>query len=127
MALFRIYPEKDAFIWSEPTVGGLYGNAGKDEVLEIGGYPDADLTGRTNRAMIQFRQADITSSINEKVTGGFSASLNLSLAHTKELIFEETLIRFKKAIDKVGTHIQLKDPKKALKGNLVEPTFSVRK
>ncbi len=54
-------------------------------------------------------------------------SLNLSLAHTKKLIFEETLIRFKKAIDKVGTHIQLKNPKKALKGNLVEPTFSVRK
>ena len=42
-------------------------------------------------------------------------------------IFEETLIRFKKAIDKVGEYIQLKDPKKALKGNLVEPTFSVRK
>ena len=56
-----------------------------------------------------------------------NASLNLSLAHTKELIFEETLIRFKKAIDKVGSHMQLKNPKKALKGNLVEPTFSVRK
>lgn len=94
MALFRIYPEKDAFIWSEPTVGGLYGNAGKDEVLEIGGYPDADLTGRTNRAMIQFRQADITSSINDKVTGGFSASLHLSLASATEIPDTFTITAF---------------------------------
>ena len=85
MALFRIYPEKDAFIWSEPTTAGLYGNAGKDEVIEIGGYPDVDLVGRSNRSLVQFRQADITSSINDKVTGGFSASLHLSLASATEI------------------------------------------
>jgi len=35
MALFRIYPEKDSTIWSEPTSAGLYGNAGLDEILNI--------------------------------------------------------------------------------------------
>ena len=85
MALFRIYPEKDAHIWSEPNVAGLYGNAGKDPILEIGGYPDVNLTGRSNRTLIQFRQSDITSSIDDKVTGGFSASLHLSLASASEI------------------------------------------
>ena len=42
MALFRIYPEKDAFIWSEPTVGGLYGNAGKDEVFVMANASDKE-------------------------------------------------------------------------------------
>jgi hypothetical protein len=85
MALFRIYPEKDAIIWSEPTTAGLYGNAGRDEVLEIGGYPDINLVGRTNRSLIQFKQTDITTTIDSKVTGGFSASLHLSLASATEI------------------------------------------
>jgi len=37
MAVYRIFPEKDTFIFSEPTIAGTYGNAGKDEILEIGG------------------------------------------------------------------------------------------
>ena len=85
MALFRIYPEKDANIWSEPTSAGLYGNAGKDEILEIGGYPDINLIGRTNRSLIQFKQSDIKTTIDSKVTGGFSASLHLSLASATEI------------------------------------------
>jgi hypothetical protein len=56
-----------------------------------------------------------------------NASLNLSLAHTHNFILKETLNRFKKAIDKLSNHLQIKDPKKALKGHLVKPTFSVRK
>ena len=85
MAIFRIYPEKDSFIWSEPNVAGLYGNAGKDPVLEIGGYPDLTLTGRTTRGLIQFRTLDIQSALNTKVVGSYSASLHLSLANATEL------------------------------------------
>ncbi|MDB9971276.1 aminotransferase class III-fold pyridoxal phosphate-dependent enzyme [Alphaproteobacteria bacterium] len=55
-----------------------------------------------------------------------NATLNLSLSHTEPLIIEETLIRFKIAIDKLSEHIQMRDPKKALKGDLMKPTFSVR-
>lgn len=85
MAVYRIYPEKDTFIFSEPNTAGLYGNAGKDEILEIGGYPDKDLTGRTNRSIIQFKTTDIQSALNSKVTGDYSASLNMYLAEAGEI------------------------------------------
>ena len=55
-----------------------------------------------------------------------NATLNLSLSHTEANIIQETLIRFKIAIDKLSEHIQIKDPQKALKGDLMKPTFSVR-
>ena len=55
-----------------------------------------------------------------------NATLNLSLAHTQIFIIEETLIRFKKAIDKLSEHMQMGNPKKALKGDPMKPTFSVR-
>jgi len=55
MAVYRIFPEKDTFISSEvPT-----GNAGKDEIIEIGGYPDLSLTGETNRILILISQSPI--------------------------------------------------------------------
>ena len=87
MAIYRIYPEKDTYINSTPTIDGLYGNAGLDQIVEIAGYPDPSnpAIGRSNRTLIQFRQSDIVSSINDKVTGGFSASLNLSLASATEI------------------------------------------
>ena len=40
MAVYRIFPEKDTYISSKPTVAGLYGNAGLDEIIELAGYPD---------------------------------------------------------------------------------------
>ena len=91
MAVYRIFPEKDTTIWSEPSVGGLYGNAGLDEILEIGGYPDARLTGRANRALMQFKTSEITSTLNTKVTGAFSSSLHLSLATAGEVPTDYTL------------------------------------
>ncbi len=55
-----------------------------------------------------------------------NATLNLSLSHTQANIIHETLFRFKIAIDKLSEHMQKKDPQKALKGDLMKPTFSVR-
>ena len=55
-----------------------------------------------------------------------ACQLNLSLSHTEVNIIQETLTRFKIAIDKLSEHIQIKDPQKALKGDLMKPTFSVR-
>lgn len=91
MAIFRIYPEKDTFIWSEPNTAGLYGNAGRDQVLEIGGYPDAYLVGRTNRALLQFNTDEITNTLENKVIGTYSASLNMYLATAGELPTSYTL------------------------------------
>ena len=85
MAIYRIYPEKDSFIWSLPNDAGKYGNAGLDEVVEIGGFPDSDGLGRTNRTLIQFRTKDITAAFDNKISGLFSASINLQLAEGSNL------------------------------------------
>ena len=46
MAIYRIFPEKDTFIFSEQNTG----NAGKDEIVEVGGYTGVnDGTGQKNR------------------------------------------------------------------------------
>ena len=44
-----------------------------------------------------------------------NATLNLSLSHTEANIIQETMIRFKIAIDKLSEHIQIKDPQKSIK------------
>lgn len=94
MAVYRIYPEKDTFIFSEPTVAGIYGNAGRDEILEIGGYPDANAIARTNRAIVQFSTTDIVNTLNTKVSGNWSSSLHLYLAEAGELPQSYTLYAF---------------------------------
>ena len=94
MAVYRIFPEKDTFIFSEPTVAGTYGNAGKDEILEIGGYPDVNLQARSNRALIQFSTTDIISTLNTKVNNLWSANLHLSLANAGELPQNYTLYAY---------------------------------
>jgi len=85
MAIYRIYPEKDTIIWSEPNISNLYGNAGQDEILEVGTYKDVDDTTRVQRSLIQFYTNDITSTLNSKVSGTWSSSLHLSLAEAGEL------------------------------------------
>ena len=94
MAVYRIFPEKDTTIWSEPNTLGIYGNAGLDSVIEIGGYPDSNLTGRTQRSLIQFKSTDITSTLNTKVTGNWSSSLHLSLASASEIPTSYTLFAY---------------------------------
>ncbi len=56
-----------------------------------------------------------------------NATLNLSLAHTQDYIYKETLARFAESICNMCDILKMKDPKKALKGNLIKPTFAVRK
>lgn len=87
MAIYRIYPEKDTFISSKPNLAGLYFNAGKDEIVEIGGYPDPSdpAIGRSSRALIQFSTSDINSTIANKISGPFSASINYYLATANEI------------------------------------------
>lgn len=94
MAIYRIYPEKDTTIWSEPNTAGTYGNAGKDSILEIGGYPDVNLVGRSNRSLIQFKSTDITNTVDNKITGTISASLNLYLANASEIPSDYTIYAY---------------------------------
>lgn len=82
MAVYRIFPEKDTFISSEiPT-----GNAGKDEIIEIGGYTSLSNTGETNRLLIQYSTSEIQEVLSSKIGGAtYSASLCLYLADAYEL------------------------------------------
>lgn len=82
MAVYRIFPEKDTFISSEVPSG----NAGKDEVVEIGGYMNTTGVGETNRILIQYNTSEIQDVISNKVGAAtYSASLNLYLADAYEI------------------------------------------
>ena len=77
MAVYRIFPEKDTFISTEvPT-----GNAGKDEIVEIGGYSDISGTGETNRILVQYSTVEIQDIIGTKIgSASYSANLHMYLA-----------------------------------------------
>ena len=94
MAVYRIYPEKDSTIWSEPNTVGVYGNAGLDPVIEIGGYPDTNLIGRTQRALVQFKTTDIISTLTTRVTGQWVSNLHLYLASASEIPSSYTIYAY---------------------------------
>jgi len=91
MAVYRIFPEKDAFISSEvPT-----GNAGKDEIIEIGGYADFSVTGQTNRLLVQYKTSEIQDVIANKIgAAAYSASLQLYLADAYQIPVDYTLYAY---------------------------------
>lgn len=82
MAIYRIFPESDAWITSEqPTA-----NAGLDEIVEIGGYEDFTGVGRTNRILTRFNLSDIQNTIQTYFPNSpISASLNYFLAEASTL------------------------------------------
>jgi len=92
MALYRIFPEKDAFVYTE----GPLANTGRDALLEVGGYPTS-AGGQTVRSLIQFDLAEVKSVLTSKVgitlpaVTGYSASLHLSLNYAAELPIEYSL------------------------------------
>lgn len=81
MAIYRIFPESDTFIFTENVTA----NAGLDEINEIGGYPVAGI-GQTSRLLIKFKTSEIQNVINNKIgSNSFSSSLHLYLASAYEL------------------------------------------
>jgi hypothetical protein len=82
MAVYRIFPEKDTFISTEvPT-----GNAGKDEIVEVGGYFDISDTREINRILVKYNTSEIQEALANKVGAAtYSASLNLYLADAYEV------------------------------------------
>ena len=77
MAVYRIFPEQDTFISTEvPT-----GNAGKDEIVELGGYPDVAGLGETSRILVKYSSTDILNVLTTKVgSRPYTASLHMYLA-----------------------------------------------
>lgn len=82
MAIYRLFPEKDTFIYTDQ----LTGNAGKDEIVELGGYPGTDATGHTARLLVQYSDAEIDDVIANTIgSTNFSSSLKMYLADASEL------------------------------------------
>jgi len=91
MAIFKIFPESDTFIYSEyPT-----GNAGKDEVIEIAGYKDISGVGRTSRAIVKFSTTEIQSTLNNTVgANAWVSNLDLYLASANELPISHSIYAY---------------------------------
>jgi hypothetical protein len=82
MAVYRIFPENDTFISTEDVLG----NAGKDEIVELGGYPDLSDIGQTNRILLKYSTSEIQDVITSKIgNAAYSASIKLYLADAYEI------------------------------------------
>ena len=91
MAVYRIFPEKDTFIFSET----LTGNAGKDEIIEIGGYSDISGAGHTSRVLLQYSTTEIEEVLATKIQGAsYRATINLYLADAYQIPVDYTLYAY---------------------------------
>lgn len=80
MAVYKIFPEKDTFIFTEVSTA----NAGYDEMIEIGGYPIQEI-GQTARTLIQYKTAEIQDVLNNKVGSNiWTASIEMFIASAYE-------------------------------------------
>jgi hypothetical protein len=95
MAVYKIFPEKDAFILSQyPSQ-----NTGRDEVLEISNLNginiDSSAAGdlpAVKRSLIQFSTTDISNVITNKIgDASFQSNLNLYLATAGNLPLDYTI------------------------------------
>ena len=55
-----------------------------------------------------------------------NSTFNLCYAHSKAGVLEDTIIRFKEAISTLQSYLDASNPKKFLKGELIQTTFKVR-
>ena len=91
MAIYRIFPESDSFIFSEFPIS----NAGKDEILELGGYTDTSGENRTSRILIKFSDNEITDVIENKIAGSnWKSNLGLYLAEASEIPTSFTIFTY---------------------------------
>ena len=95
MAVYKIFPEKDAFILSQFPAQ----NTGRDEVLEVsnlnGINVDSSAAGdlpAVKRSLIQFNTTDINNVISNKIgDASFQSNLNLYLATAGNLPLDYTI------------------------------------
>ena len=95
MAVYKIFPEKDAFIQSKYPAQ----NTGLDEILDISNYngineqssAQGDLPAVT-RALVQFKTADISDIIDNTIgDAAFQSNLKLYLANAENAPLDYTL------------------------------------
>ena len=88
MAVYKIFPTKDASIYSYyPTK-----NAGLDEILDISLYESIESTGEVSRALLAFSNTEITDILSNKIgSSNYKAYLKLYLANASEIPLDYTL------------------------------------
>lgn len=93
MAVYKIFPQKDATIYSEV----LDMNTGRDEILELASYSIGE-KNYVKRALIQFNSTEISDVLSTYVgteassATNYTASLRLYLASANELPTEYTVL-----------------------------------
>jgi hypothetical protein len=101
MAIYKIFPEKSATLYSfYPTL-----NTGLDEILEVSCYETILGTYEVSRPLIKFPQSEILDIINNKVSGAtYDVYLRLSLANASQIPLDYTLYCHPLATDwNIGT------------------------
>ena len=73
MAKYRIFPKQDAFISTEISTA----NTGRDELLEVGGYPTSD-SGQSLRSLIKFDEEEIKKVLEYKAGVSYPINKNLT-------------------------------------------------
>jgi hypothetical protein len=88
MAVYKIFPEKDASIYSYfPTK-----NAGLDEILDISLYYSILNTAEVSRALLAFPNSQISDVLTNKISSSnYKAYLKLYLANASEIPLDYTL------------------------------------
>lgn len=95
MAIFKIFPEKDATLYSEYSNM----NTGRDQILEVSSYYKGAIS-YVNRSVIAFDSTEVANiletyvSSSDRAVTDFSASLRLMLASANELPIGYTLEAF---------------------------------
>jgi hypothetical protein len=90
MAVYKIFPEKDATLYSEyPAM-----NAGIDEIIEATTTQAINGSPTVSRFLVQFPQSEILDVINSKVTSSLAVYFKTSVAKVTGLAEETTLYNY---------------------------------
>ena len=90
MAVYKIFPNKDTFIFTEVPLA----NAGYDEMLELGGYNISEIP-QMSRILIQFPDNEVNSVISSKVGDRpYSASINIKIASAYETPVSHSVLSY---------------------------------
>jgi len=95
MAIYKIFPEKSATIYSfYPTL-----NTGLDEILEISTFESINSTDEVSRALIKFPTNQISESLAKATGKAFDVYLKLYLANASSIPLNYTLFAHPIATD----------------------------
>ena len=88
MAVYKIFPEKSATLYSfYPAL-----NTGLDEIMELSTFESINGTNEVSRPLIQFPSSEIIDIINNKVSGStFDVYLKVYLANASEIPLNYTI------------------------------------